>query len=172
LTKRVSDLLGAYVGTTEKLIARAFEEASDTESILVLDEADCLLSSRTEATQRWETTQVAEFLTQLETYDGIFFASTNLWERVDEAAYRRFDFKIRFGHLTLSQRRQLLGKVLGVDSVDGCGLERLDGITPGDFTVVVRQFHVLGVKPTAADFIRRLEREMSFKAPARSIGFR
>ncbi|MBD5391606.1 AAA family ATPase, partial [bacterium] len=46
LKKRASDLMGMYVGQTEKNIARAFAEARDTGAILVFDEADSFLRDR------------------------------------------------------------------------------------------------------------------------------
>ena len=40
ICKRASDLLGMYVGETEKNIANAFEEAKEDEALLIFDEAD------------------------------------------------------------------------------------------------------------------------------------
>ena len=43
---RCSDVLDKYVGGSEQNVARIFEEANDTESIILLDEVDSLLMNR------------------------------------------------------------------------------------------------------------------------------
>lgn len=63
LQKRASDLLGAFVGESEKRIAEAFEEATEADALLIFDEADSFLYNRTQAVRSWEVTQVNEMLT-------------------------------------------------------------------------------------------------------------
>ena len=89
LVRRASDLLNMYLGGTEKNLARMFEEARQEGAVLLLDEADSFLQARGRAERSWEVTQVNEMLTQMEDFPGIFFASTNLMDRLDEAALRR-----------------------------------------------------------------------------------
>ena len=43
----------------------------------------------------------------MERFAGIFICTTNLFEDLDEAALRRFTFKIRFHPLTREQREQM-----------------------------------------------------------------
>jgi SpoVK/Ycf46/Vps4 family AAA+-type ATPase len=45
-------------------------------------------------------TEVNEMLQGMERFAGIFICTTNLFEDLDEAALRRFTFKIRFRPLT------------------------------------------------------------------------
>jgi len=78
LIKRASDLMDKYVGGTEKRIAAMFEQALDEDAVLLLDEADSFLTDRAGAGHRWEVTQTNELLTQLECFEGLFFATTNL----------------------------------------------------------------------------------------------
>lgn len=52
-----------YVGETEQNIAKAFKEAKDKKALLIFDEADSFLQSRTNAQRSWEITQVNEMLT-------------------------------------------------------------------------------------------------------------
>ena len=66
LIKRASDLLDKYVGETEKLMAKMFDEALDEDAVLLLDEADSYLSDRSRASQHWEISQKNELLTQME----------------------------------------------------------------------------------------------------------
>jgi SpoVK/Ycf46/Vps4 family AAA+-type ATPase len=93
IIKRGSDLLSMYVGGTEKTIAEALAQARDEQAVLIIDEVDGFLQDRRAAQRSWELTQVNEFLTQMEIYDGIFVASTNLMDGMDQAALRRFDVK-------------------------------------------------------------------------------
>ncbi len=100
IVKRASDLLNAYVGATEQLIRRAFEEAEREEAVLVLDEADTFLFSRDRAVRSWEISFTNEFLTQMERYRGILICTTNRMTDLDQASIRRFNHKIRFDYLT------------------------------------------------------------------------
>ena len=67
ITKNVSDILGMFVGESEKNIAKAFEEAKEQKKILLFDEVDSFFRERSYASQGWEITQVNEFLTQMVT---------------------------------------------------------------------------------------------------------
>lgn len=88
--KRASDLLSPLVGQAEKNIAAAFREAASAGAVLMVDEVDSFLQDRAKAQRPWEVTQVNEFLTQMEQFEGIFIASTNLMDGLDAAAMRRF----------------------------------------------------------------------------------
>lgn len=177
LVRRASDLLSMWVGRTEQLIAEAFARAKDENAILVIDEADSFLRDRTGAQQGWEVTQVNELLTQMEAFDGIFLASTNLVDTLDAASLRRFDFKLKFDYLTREQRRRFLARVAGNADLDldglGRRLDRLETLTPGDFANVLRQFAVRGTQITARESIELLERETAIKPEGRkrTIGF-
>lgn len=177
--KNASDLLGMFVGETEKRIAEAFAEATREGAILLFDEIDGMLAVREGSHHRWEVTQVNELLAQMEGFDGIFIATTNRLDALDAAALRRFDFKVRFDFLRAEQRRRLLeyhvkhGVPPITDSV-GRQLDQLVHLTPADFTVVARQFALVGEKPSPEEFLRRLVAELSFKpepSTPRPIGF-
>jgi SpoVK/Ycf46/Vps4 family AAA+-type ATPase len=168
-----------WVGGTEHLIAEAFARARDENAILVMDEADSFLRDRTGARQSFEVTQVNELLTQMESFDGIFVASTNLVDALDAASLRRFDFRLKFDYLARDQRRRFFARicpdaaaVLDADAV-GRRLDRLDCLTPGDFTNVLRQFKVRGEPVNARECVELLGREMAIKPEGRkrSMGF-
>ncbi len=99
LVRRASDILSPLVGMSEKLVARMFEEATESEAVLCFDEADSLLQDRRSVRNSWEITLVNEMLTQMESFQGIFLASTNLVNNLDEAAMRRFDMQLQFSYL-------------------------------------------------------------------------
>jgi SpoVK/Ycf46/Vps4 family AAA+-type ATPase len=179
MIKRASDLLGKYVGQSEKQIAAMFREAAQEGAVLLLDEADSFLRNRRHAGQSWEVTQVNELLQQMEAFDGIFICTTNLMDEVDEAAMRRFTFKLRFDALTQAQREAMFGMMTTGDAALPVAqeirnaLQKLTSPTPGDFATVQRQEQVLGERYTPAGFLIRLQRECALKrgGQSTSIGF-
>lgn len=176
LVKRGSDLLSKWLGETEMKIAAAFRDARDDGAILVIDEADGFLRERAGAAHSWEVTQVNELLTQMEAFDGIFIASTNLVEALDAASLRRFDFKIRFDWLTRDQRRAMLARLCANDDrLDEAFavLDRQQQVAPGDFASVLRQLRVTGEAATALRVASLVAREVALKPGARkrAIGF-
>ncbi len=180
LVKRGSDLRSMWVGQTEAQIAAAFAEARDDNAILVIDEADGFLRDRNGAAQGFEVNAVNELLTQMEAFDGIFIASTNLLDTLDAAALRRFDFKVKFDYLSRDQRRALLRSVAtdgeGDCAATGSAFERLDRLqhlTPGDFANALRQLRVTGQAASAESLVDLLNAESRIKPEGRvrSIGF-
>ena len=167
LVRRASDLLNMYLGGTEKNLARMFEEARQEGAVLLLDEADSFLQARGRAERSWEVTQVNEMLTQMEEFPGIFIASTNLMDRLDEAAMRRFDLKVRFGFLQPDQAWTMFqdaARAMGIPLVPALrtGLGALAALTPGDFATVVRQAR-LNRPQDAGQLLARLQCECRIK---------
>ncbi|MCP4292101.1 MAG: ATP-binding protein [bacterium] len=149
IIKRMSDLLGAYVGQTEQALAAAFAKAEIEESILLIDEADSLLFPRSKAGKSWEVSFTNEFLTQMEQHVGMLICTTNRKEGMDEAAMRRFGRKVEFGYLKeegiLALYAKLLGPLVGGSLTVGEQrvLGQIQGLTPGAFGVV-RDLVVMG----------------------------
>jgi AAA+ superfamily predicted ATPase len=113
--KRASDLLGMYVGENEKNIAHAFEQAEAENAVLLIDEVDSFLQDRQGAQRSWEVSLVNEMLTQMESFGGVFIASTNLMGQLDAAVLRRFDLKVKLDalrefHLARVRHETALGK--------------------------------------------------------------
>ncbi len=177
LVRRASDLLSQYVGLSEKNIAAAFAEATQTGALLLIDEVDSFLQDRSKAVRSWEVTIVNELLTQMEAFAGVFVASTNLMRDLDAASLRRFDMKICFGYLRADQAASLLSEHLKAAGLptpterDLGDLARLDTLTPGDFAAVARRsrFDPLALP---ADWTAALSAECALKAPvSRPVGF-
>lgn len=136
LLKRCSDLLGPYVGQTERLIAEAFGEAEETDSILLFDEADSFFADREGARQSWERTQVNEFLTQMEEFSGICICTTNLRKIMDPAMQRRFHITAEFKALNENGITALLKSFFGNYKFSDAQIKSLSKrstVTPGDF---------------------------------------
>lgn len=145
LVKRGSDLQSPYIGEMEKNLAKAFAEAEEQQAVLLLDEVDSMLQDRRTAVRSWEISQVNEFLVQMESFNGIVVTTTNRFDDLDQAALRRFDFKIHFDFLTYPQRLQLLQhvcqqlKITFDEQQVKPRLAALNRLCAGDFAVIVRQ---------------------------------
>lgn len=145
LAQRVSDLVSPYVGMTERNLAGAFARAEQEGAVLLLDEVDSFLQDRNKARQSWEVTAVNEMLTQMESYRGLFIASTNMIRDLDEASLRRFDLKVHFGYLAGPQVQALFAahvQALALSDPQRHAAQRLYGeprLTPGDFAAMARR---------------------------------
>ena len=177
IIKKGSDLLSMWVGGTEQNIAEAFKEAKDKKAVLVFDEVDSFLQDRSGASRSWEITQVNEMLVQMESFDGIFIATTNLIDNLDKASLRRFDLKLEFGYLLPNQALNLFKKecaLLKVKFEENTAkkVSNLGLLAPGDFASVRRQAKFRPIK-SADDFCQRLEQEVTLKNEEKNsrIGF-
>ncbi|MGO8998975.1 MAG: AAA family ATPase [Polyangiaceae bacterium] len=161
---RGSDVLGMYVGETEQKLARAFRKAASEKAILFLDEVDGLLQERAGAMRSWEVTQVNELLVQVESFAGLLFCATNLVERLDAASLRRFGLKIRFDPLRMEQAVELLTAIAGpVDDTTRERLDRMSGLTAGDFAAAVRHVALLGEPVSAGTLVSALADDWGMK---------
>ncbi|MFZ4808805.1 MAG: AAA family ATPase [Hyphomicrobiaceae bacterium] len=142
--KRASDLLGAYVGQSERNIADAFLEAREAGTFLVFDEADSLLLDRRDAQRSWEISQVNEMLTWMEDHPLPVCFTTNLMDRMDSASLRRFTFDVRFRHLDRSALGRAWKVFFGLDAAPSGGAI-WENLTPGDFAKARKQAEVLGI---------------------------
>ena len=169
VTKTGSDLLGMYVGETEKNIREAFREAGNEASILFLDEIDALLRTRADAHRGWEVSQVNEILRQMEEFGGVLACATNFADCLDPAALRRFTFKLEFGCLTEDGKRAFFRRMFApFDAGDLTPdterrLLRIPDLTPGDFRTVRQEFHYLDGGVTHTLLLDALERESAAK---------
>ena len=172
-----SDLMSKWVGESEKNIAAAFRRAENENGLLLIDEVDSFLQDRAGARQSWEVSMVNEMLTRMETFSGVFIASTNLMAGLDPAALRRFDLKVCFNFLRPEQALLLLERYLAslklapAAAEDIGQLRSLRNITPGDFAAVMRQNRFRPIVSAAA-LVRALGQECALKSPTSApIGF-
>lgn len=167
--KRASDLMSKWVGETEKAIATAFAEARRQGAMLFFDEVDSLLADRQGASQSWEVSQVNELLTWMEDHPLPFAAATNHAAKLDPASARRFVFKVEMRPLDAVRARRAFGHFFGREAP--AMLDRLGGLTLGDFAVVARQLRFTGVADDAA-LVDRLRRERAARpAMPQPMGF-
>jgi SpoVK/Ycf46/Vps4 family AAA+-type ATPase len=177
MIRQASDLASKFVGETEQNMARMFEAATNENAVLLLDEADSFLRSRRMAERNYEVSEVNEMLAGMERFAGVFICTTNLFGELDEAALRRFAFKIRFMALLPEQRLRMFEREAGVppDDAQRERLLALDLLTPGDFAAVRQQIEILAEPLTPDEFLLQLEGEHRLKPEVRerrSIGFK
>ena len=170
LHKRTSDLLGKYVGESEKRIAGAFQQALDDKAFLVFDEADSLLRDRQGAVRSWEVSQVNEMLTWMESHPLPFACTTNFAEALDPASLRRFVFKVKLGYLSSEQAEQAFRVFFDLEPPAELSGMRL--LTPGDFAVVRRKAEILGRLKDALALVAMLQEECDSKSErSGTVGF-
>ena len=112
-----SKVLSMYVGESEKNVRKIFDDyyyicdKLKTKPVLLLNEADQFLSTRTTSTfssaDKMHNQMQNIFLEQIEKFDGILIATTNLLETFDKAFSRRFDYKIFFDKPSIKERKKL-----------------------------------------------------------------
>lgn len=167
--KRASDLMSKWVGETEKAIAQAFADAKRQGAMLFFDEVDSLLADRQGAGHSWEVSQVNELLTWMEDHPLPFAAATNHVAKLDPASARRFVFKIEMRVLGELRARRAFVHFFG--RAAPASLDRIGGLTLGDFAVVARQLRFLGEQDDAV-LVRRLGQERAARpAMPQAIGF-
>ena len=100
-------LLDKYVGETEKRIAEVFKFAEDNDCILLFDEADSLIGSRTDAEHSWEIGRINTLLQHMEKSNSITLFATNFSENLDNAINRRLLFKVEFTLPDIDSRKAI-----------------------------------------------------------------
>ena len=176
ITKNASDILGMLVGESEKNIAKTFEEAKKQKKILLFDEVDSFFRERSYAAQGWEITQVNEFLTQMEKFEGIVICTTNHRNIMDKAMQRRFHIMVEFKALKDEGVESLLGKYFpqfDFNEEDIRRISRFQSATPGDFGNLSSRLRFMNQEKVTETYITdelcKMQEEKEFGK--RSIGF-
>ena len=169
--KNASDLLNMYVGGTEKRISAAFAEAEINHEILFIDEGDSLLGARDGAHRSWEVSQVNTLLSEIERFRGIFIVGTNLIQKLDQAALRRFSFRLHFDYLT-NEGKEIFYNTYFVNAMKMPELNEeekkklfaIESMTPSDFRNVRQQFFYLADENLSnSEIIEALATEITSK---------
>lgn len=180
LEERASDILGSYVGETERNIANAFHRAQQKKALLLIDEVDSFLFNRESASRSWEKTMVNEFLTALQGNCNLCICTTNFRSIIDCAAMRRFPFKVEFCYASPERLLLLYDNLLSpltLEKMDEQHKEQLCAqkyLTPGDFKTVLSQFWLEEPENVTCDqLIKALIREQKLKLDneTKTIGF-
>lgn len=113
----ISETKSMWFGESQKLAKKVFTDYQEFKKneeicpILLLNEADGIIGKRKEAgsTNTADTENAIQnvFLEEIENFDGILFATTNLVGNMDKAFERRFLYKIQFQKPDLGQSQQI-----------------------------------------------------------------
>ncbi len=113
----ISNTKSMWFGESEKIIKRIFNDYREYAKrcsiapILFFNEADAVLSKRSSNgsnnTQQTENAIQNILLDELENFEGIFMATTNLMNNLDKAFERRFLYKVEFMVPTPYQRASI-----------------------------------------------------------------
>lgn len=139
---QVGNVLHMNVGQTENNIAQMFQDSTRRGTFLIVDEVDSFLFSRAGATKSWEVTGVNAFLTAMDAHPLPLVATTNFVESLDQAAGRRFLFRLDLDYLTLEQVAHAFRLFFGIDPP--AEVLELAQLTPADLDLVRRRAVVLG----------------------------
>ena len=113
----ISRIKSCWVGESEKNIKSLFDayrsrvKNDDITPILLFNEADAIINKRMEDAQssanKMENAIQNIILQEMENFDGILIATTNLAQNMDKAFERRFLYKIKFERPTIEARMHI-----------------------------------------------------------------
>jgi len=186
-----SKVLSMYVGESEKNVRKIFDDfkeiasKSKSEPILLLNEADQFLSQRStsanSSADKMHNQMQNIFLEQIERFDGILIATTNLLENIDSAFSRRFNYKVEFKKPTFTQRIELWKKMLpkNAEYEENFDINKLAKyeLTGGQINLIIKNTaYKVAIKDepifTMSDFIEEIKREkISSFGDEKEIGF-
>ncbi|QKF64917.1 AAA family ATPase [Campylobacter corcagiensis] len=142
------DFLSKYVGESERNIKNIFNVANDKKAVLLIDEIEGFIYDKSRALRSWELTMINEFLTSMESFNGILVATSNRIDLIDKAFLRRFDLMIELKSLNFTQTKELFKKSfesLGLSSEVENLLLNLRNLTVGDFEAIKRSMKFLKI---------------------------
>lgn len=140
-----SEIESKYVGETSKNLVSAFNRAKETESILLFDEADAILSRRvssmTNATDVSVNQTRSVLLTLMNDYNDIIIFTTNYIENFDPAFMRRIHSHINIGLPDERSRNKLWKNYIPKDLPHDVNIElissKYSGISGSDISNAV-----------------------------------
>ncbi len=186
-----SKILSMYVGESEKNVRKIFDTYYDltqktkSEPILLLNEADQFLGARSQgigsSSDQMHNQMQNIFLEQIENFEGLLVATTNLLENIDPAFSRRFNYKIEFKKPNREQRVLLWEKMLPAtapykEDIDVNVLAEY-ALTGGQINLVIKNtaYSVATQEEPCfglSDFIKEIEKEKSGTFDSeKSMGF-
>ena len=187
-----SKILSMYVGESEKNVRKIFDDYKElcikakSQPILLLNEADQFLSNRVSGqisgSDKMHNQMQNIFLEQIENFDGILIATTNLLDNIDKAFSRRFNYKIEFLKPDALKREQLWKKLipdtLPLDSDFDIKKLSKAQLTGGQIELIIKntayKLAVLDeVKFKTSDFLEEISKEeKTMFDKDKTVGFR
>ncbi|MDM8119621.1 ATP-binding protein [Succinatimonas hippei] len=159
LTKRniwkvdIANIFDKYVGESEKNIRKIFDDyrellkKSKTAPILLFNEADAVIGKRIEnvsqSVDQMQNTVQNIILEELENFEGILIATTNLTVNLDKAFERRFLYKVKFEKPSNEISEQIWkGFIDNLSDKDAKTLAKEYSLSPGQIENVSRKYTI------------------------------
>jgi SpoVK/Ycf46/Vps4 family AAA+-type ATPase len=149
----ISQSKSMWFGESEKLVKKIFSDYAQLkkdcalEPILFFNEADAILATRKDNTKgnvaQTENAIQNILLEELENFNGIFIATTNLAENLDKAFDRRFLFKIKFQKPNPAARASIwMSKLEKLNESDALQLAERFDLTGGQIDNIIRKVEI------------------------------
>jgi len=141
----LSQVVNKYIGETEKNLARIFDIAEVSDSILFFDEADALFGKRTDvkdAHDRFANIEISYLLERMERFKGLAILATNRRKDLDDAFTRRLRYVVEFPLPAAAERERIWRQVFPA----GVATDQLD------FAFLGLQFELSGGHIRSAAF--------------------
>ena len=183
----ISQIKSKWFGESEKQIKKIFttyhelKNASKKTPILLFNEADAVISKRKDSNSsnvaQTENAMQNIILEELENFEGIFIATTNLADNLDTAFERRFLFKVEFHKPEIEVKVKIWKAKLNKLKLNNClRLAEKYNFTGGQINNIVRKCEMAEVlKNTKLTFEKIQEfckEETINKSENTQIGFR
>jgi len=180
----ISNINDKYVGESEKRLKEVFNEyrkakkALSRTPILLFNESDALIGKRIEvrdSVDQMSNNMQNILLEELEKFDGIFFATTNMTNNMDDAFNRRFLYKIEFEKPSPAVRMKIWESKM--KDIDRKWIRELSyfELTGGQIDNIVRKYLIDSILLNRSELeeLKKMCREETEygKNRARKIGF-
>jgi AAA+ superfamily predicted ATPase len=182
----ISQMKSMWFGESEKIIKRvftdyhAYSKGKKILPILFFNEADGILGKRTthgqSNTKQTENSIQNILLEEIENFQGIFIATTNLVQNLDKAFERRFLFKVEFPKPNTETRSAIwMERMDQIDTHSAHILAQKHELSGGQIENVIRkseiEFVINGVEPNLEMLDKLCHEEELNKAQNTKIGF-
>lgn len=186
----IAGMRDKYVGESEKNIKQVFmqyreicHDRAKNIPILLFNEADALIGKRTNnaetSVDKMNNAMMNILLQELETFEGILIATTNLTANMDSAFERRFLFKTEFHRPDVDVKAKIWSSMIdGLTDSDAHTLASRYDFSGGEIENVARKHiieYILSGEKTSLDNLDRFCQEEKLSSNVKAIpvaGFR
>lgn len=182
----IEQIKSCWVGESEKNVKSIFKAYYSSKSklkpILLFNEADAIVSKRTavdganSAVVKMENAIQNILLEELEKFDGIFIATTNMVLNIDEAFDRRLLFKLKFENPTVDVKSKIWkSRLEWLDDEAAHRLSEAYDLSGGQIENIYRKseidFLLYGKKPSTEDLLDFCKKEKLGNEGKSRMGF-
>jgi hypothetical protein len=180
----IAQIKDKYVGESEKHLKQLFTEYAKAKAhfdkipILLFNESDALINKRIEVSSsvdQMNNSMQNILLQELEDFEGILFATSNMHINLDKAFERRFLYKIQFKIPDVHTREKIWSsKLPAIKGQDAAYLSDKFIFTGGQIDNVVRKYvleNIINGKKSSINELERICLEECMNTQAAKIGF-